>query len=189
MVFAYVVAGYLLGSIPFGLLVARLRGVDLRAVGSGNIGATNVARALGKPTGLAVLALDAIKGFAPTFAAARALGDDAACAAGLAAILGHILPVWLRFRGGKGVATGLGVFAALAPVAAGISVACYAVVVAATRLSSLGSLVGATALLVGMVVTGRTPLVLGLGAAVWLLIVVKHRGNIRRLIRGEETKV
>ena len=189
MVAVLVLAGYLLGSIPFGLLVARLRGVDLRAVGSGNIGATNVARALGRATGIVVLALDALKGFAPTFAAVRLVGADPACLVALAAILGHVFPVWLRFRGGKGVATGLGIFAALAPLAAGAALACYALVVATTRLSSLGSLVGATALLAGMAATGRTPAVLALGGAVWLIIVVKHRANIRRLIRGEESKV
>jgi acyl phosphate:glycerol-3-phosphate acyltransferase len=189
MAVVLVVAGYLLGSIPFGLLVARARGVDLRAVGSGNIGATNVARALGKTWGIVVLALDALKGFAPTFYAARTVGADVACLVALAAILGHVLPVWLRFRGGKGVATGLGVFVALAPVAAAIAVACYAAVVALTRLSSLGSLVGASALLAGMAATGSPPSVLGLGGAVWVIIVVKHRANIRRLIRGEESKV
>jgi glycerol-3-phosphate acyltransferase PlsY len=189
MAVLFVLAGYLLGSIPFGLIVARLRGVDLRAVGSGNIGATNVARALGKVFGVLVLALDALKGFAPTLAAARLLGAEPACLVALAAILGHVFPVWLKFHGGKGVATGLGVFAALAPVAAGISLACYVLVVLLTRISSLGSLVGATALLVGMVATDRPRPVLALGAAVWLIIVVKHRGNIRRLIRGEETKV
>jgi glycerol-3-phosphate acyltransferase PlsY len=189
MVVLLVVAGYLLGAIPFGLLVARLCGVDLRAVGSGNIGATNVARALGRPLGLGVLVLDALKGFAPTFAALRLVGPEPACLVALAAILGHVFPVWLRFRGGKGVATGLGVFAALAPVAAAISVVGYALVVATTRLSSLGSLVGASALLVGMVVTGRAPAVLALGGAVWLIIVVKHRGNIRRLMRGEESRL
>src|SRR5215467_4882779 len=103
-----VVGSYLVGSIPTGLLIARARGIDIRSVGSGNIGATNVARALGKKVGLLVLFLDALKGFLPTFAATRTDFSDAVVAAvGLAAIVGHVLPVWLRFRGGKGVATGL----------------------------------------------------------------------------------
>jgi glycerol-3-phosphate acyltransferase PlsY len=184
-----IAGAYLLGSIPTGLLVARARGVDIRAVGSGNIGATNVARAVGKRLGLLVLVLDALKGFGPTFAASRLLPAEAACAVGLATIVGHVFPVWLRFRGGKGVATGLGVFLALAPLAAAIAVAGYAAVVAATRISSLGSLVGTTLLLGGMVATGRPPPVLVLGGVAWVLIVVKHRGNVRRLIRGEESRV
>src|SRR5262249_23957567 len=112
-----VLAGYLVGTLPTGLLVARARGVDIRTVGSGNIGATNVARALGKKLGGLVLAVDALKGFLPTFLAARAgLAPEIVAAVGLATILGHIFPLWLRFRGGKGVATGLGVFLAVAPV-------------------------------------------------------------------------
>jgi glycerol-3-phosphate acyltransferase PlsY len=184
-----VLGGYLLGSIPTGLLLARTRGVDIRGVGSGNIGATNVARTLGKRLGAVVLAFDALKGYGPTLAALRLLAPEVACAVGLAAILGHVFPVWLRFRGGKGVATGLGVFVALAPLASAIAVVCYVGVVLATRLSSLGSLVATTALLVGMAVTERPPPMLVLGAVVWLLIVIKHRGNIRRLIRGEESRV
>src|SRR5688500_11562142 len=121
---AAVVGSYLAGSIPFGLVVARARGVDIRAVGSKNIGATNVARALGKKLGALVLFLDALKGLLPTLVARHALhlDDNLVALVGLAAILGHVFPVWLRFRGGKGVATALGVFAALTPVAAAASV-------------------------------------------------------------------
>jgi acyl phosphate:glycerol-3-phosphate acyltransferase len=187
---AALIGSYLLGTIPNGLLVARARGIDIRTVGSGNIGATNVARALGKKLGFLVLFLDALKGFVPTFLALRAgLADEIVAGVGLAAILGHVFPIWLRFRGGKGVATGLGVFLALAPVAALISVVSYALIVLVTRISSLGSLVGATALIIGMVVTARPPVVLALAVAAWLIVVIRHRANIVRIIRGKEGKL
>jgi glycerol-3-phosphate acyltransferase PlsY len=106
---------------------------------------------------------------------------------GLFAILGHVFPVWLRFRGGKGVATALGVFAALAPLASAAAVLVYLAVVLATRISSVGSLLGATALLGVMVLGSQPPPVLVLGAAVWLLVVIRHKDNIRRLLRREES--
>jgi len=186
---ALCVAAYLAGSIPFGLLVARAKGIDIRAAGSGNIGATNVARVLGKPLGVLVLALDAAKGFGPTFAALRLGGTRVAALAGILAILGHVFPVWLRFRGGKGVATALGVFVALAPVAAALAFATYAVVYAISRISSLGSLTGGAALLVAMIWRGAAPEVLVLGGAAFALIVWRHRGNIARLLRREERRV
>jgi glycerol-3-phosphate acyltransferase PlsY len=186
-----IVGAYLCGSIPFGLLIARAKGVDIRTVGSGNIGATNVARAVGKPFGILVLILDAGKGFAPVMVAAYALAQppEITAGAGLAAILGHVFPVWLKFRGGKGVATALGVFLALAPVAAAVSFGVYALVYAIFRISSVGSLISATALLVTMFASGRPVPTLILGSAAWLLIIVKHRANIARIWRGEEKKV
>jgi glycerol-3-phosphate acyltransferase PlsY len=185
-----IVLAYLAGSVPTGFLVARARGVDIRAAGSGNIGATNVARTLGRPLGALVLFLDALKGFAPTLgAAALGLSDGAVAASGLATVLGHVFPVWLRFRGGKGVATGLGVFLALAPVAAAAAVVTYAGLLAATRVSSLGSLAAATVLLGAMVATQRPGATLALGVAVWLLIVWRHRDNIARLRRGQEGRL
>jgi acyl phosphate:glycerol-3-phosphate acyltransferase len=186
---AAVLGSYLLGSVPTGLLVARARGVDLRTVGSGNIGATNVARVLGKKLGMLVLILDALKGLVPTVLAGRgALSEALVATVGLAAIVGHIFPVWLRFRGGKGVATGLGVFLAVAPVAAVTAVVAYAVVFALWRISSIGSLVAATVLIAGMFVTHRPAPVIALAVAAWLLIVFRHRGNIARLIRGKEER-
>jgi glycerol-3-phosphate acyltransferase PlsY len=187
---AAVLGSYLVGSIPNGFLIARARGVDIRSVGSGNIGATNVARVLGKKLGLVVLVLDALKGFLPALAATRTgFAHELAAAVGLAAILGHVFPVWLGFRGGKGVATGLGVFVALAPMASLIAVGAYAAVVAVTHISSAGSLVGATTLVVTMLVSGQPPSIVALGAAAWLIIFVRHRGNIVRLIRGKEDRV
>lgn len=184
---AAVLGSYLLGTVPSGLLVARARGIDLRTVGSGNIGATNAARALGKKLGVLVLVLDALKGFVPTVLAARAaLPVEVVAAVGLAAIVGHIFPVWLRFRGGKGVATGMGVFLAVAPVAVAVAVAAYAAVFARWRISSIGSLTAATVLIAAMAVTGRPVPILALGAAAWILIVIRHRENIARLIRDQE---
>ena len=139
------VGAYLVGSIPFGVVVARTRRVDLRAVGSGNIGATNAARALGPALGALVLMGDALKGFGPVLAVRLLLRhsshvDSLAATAGLLCFLGHLFPVWQRFRGGKGVATALGVFLALSPLAALASAVVYGVVYALTRLSSAGSL-------------------------------------------------
>jgi len=182
-------AAYLAGSIPFGLLVARAKGVDIRQAGSGNIGATNVARVLGKPLGVLVLVLDALKGAGPVFVATRLAGTRVGAIAGILAILGHVFPVWLGFRGGKGVATALGVFVALAPVEAAVALAVYAIVYGIWRISSVGSLTAGTALVVTMVARGARPEVQVLGAVAFLLIVWRHRGNLRRIWRGEERKV
>jgi glycerol-3-phosphate acyltransferase PlsY len=186
--------GYLAGSIPFGVLFARARGVDLQQAGSGNIGATNAARVLGKKIGAIVLLCDALKGFGPVFAV-RLLwldatwGPEVIAAVGLLAILGHVLPVWLRFKGGKGVATGFGVFLAIAPLAALAAFVVYATVYAIWRISSIGSLTSATAFVIVVAALGLPRPFLGLAAAAWLVILVKHRDNIRRLLRREEKKI
>jgi glycerol-3-phosphate acyltransferase PlsY len=184
------VGAYLAGSIPFGVLVARLKGVDLRAVGSGNIGATNVARALGKGWAVAVLLGDAAKGFVPLWLGRR-LGFPAAsiALAGLSAIVGHMFSFLLRGRGGKGVATSLGVALALSPLAALVGFGVYIVVFAATRLSSLGSLLGVWTFSLFFVFhdAPAAPLVgLALGGAA--LVTLRHRGNIARLSRGQEKR-
>ena len=184
------VGAYLAGSIPFGVLVARLKGVDLRAVGSGNIGATNVARALGKGWAIAVLLGDAAKGFVPVWLGRR-LGFSATliAIAGLSAIVGHMFTLFLRGRGGKGVATSLGVALALSPTAALLGFGVYVVVFAATRLSSLGSLLGVWTFSLFFVFhdAPAAPLVgLALGGAA--LVTLRHHGNIGRLFRGEEKR-
>lgn len=181
---------YLAGSIPFGVLVARAKGVDLRKVGSGNIGATNVARALGKGWAIAVLLGDAAKGFGPVWLGRR-LGFPAAAIAlaGLSAIVGHMFTLFLRGRGGKGVATSLGVALALSPVAALIGFGVYLLLFAATRLSSLGSLLGVWtfSLFFTFNDTPPAPLIgLALGGAA--LVTLRHRQNIARLVRGEEKR-
>ena len=143
-----VLAGYLAGSIPFGYVVGRLvLGVDVRTVGSGNIGGTNVARAGGRGLGVAVIVLDALKAIVPILVARHFLGAGARAdllvvAVAVAAFVGHLFPVWLGFRGGKGVATALGIFAVLAPWAALAGIAVYVVAYLATRISSVGSLAG-----------------------------------------------
>jgi glycerol-3-phosphate acyltransferase PlsY len=186
---AVLALAYLAGSVPFGLLAGRLAGRDVRAAGSGNIGATNAARVLGKGWGALVLVLDAAKGFLPALLAARTLAPWLAAAAGLLAVLGHVLPVWLRFRGGKGVATGFGVFLALAPWAAGAAGLVYLVVIALTRRSSAGSLAAVTALPLAVWLTRAPPATLALAAVVWLIIVLRHRENLGRLRAGTEGRL
>src|SRR5882724_1590552 len=143
-----ILAAYLLGSIPFALILARRWGAgDLRRSGSGNLGAANVMRASGVTAGVTVAMLDMAKGAASVWLAGRLSADGAApAAAGLAAIVGHIYPVWLRFRGGKGVATACGVFAVLAPFAVALALVVFAAAVAATRYVSVGSILAAVAL-------------------------------------------
>jgi glycerol-3-phosphate acyltransferase PlsY len=179
---------YLIGSVPFGLILTRLAGAgDVRRIGSGNIGATNVLRTGRKGLALATLALDVLKGALPVWLAWRYLGPDMAVVAGLGAVLGHCFPVWLKFKGGKGVATAAGVVLALTPPVAAVAIAVFVLVVLATRYVSLGSMLGAVAAapgawLMGQVQAAELYLVLA------LLIVLKHAGNIRRLAQGSEAK-
>lgn len=192
---ALLVAGaYLLGSIPFGLLLARKRGVDVRQAGSGNIGATNVARTAGKKLGAVVLIFDALKGMA-SMAAVLSLDLMAKTtpylltAVGAAAVLGHCFPVWLRFRGGKGVATSLGVFAILDPLVTGIAAAVWIGLYAAFRVASIGSLSAAALVPVLLWLFGRPPEAIALGASVAFVVIVKHHANIRRLFSRKELRV
>jgi glycerol-3-phosphate acyltransferase PlsY len=186
-----VLSAFLAGAIPFGLLICRLRGVDIRQIGSGNIGATNVARALGKRFAILVLLLDVGKGFGPTLAARLLLppgplAESALAAVMLAAVLGHVFTPFLRFRGGKGVATGLGVFLAISPIAGGAGLVLYLGLYLIFRISSLGSLAGTVAAVIALFLTG-VPRVQGLvGIGIALVIVAKHHENIRRLLRREE---
>jgi glycerol-3-phosphate acyltransferase PlsY len=184
------VAAYLAGSIPFGLVIARAKGVDLRAVGSGNIGATNVARALGKGWAILVLLLDAAKGFVPVALGKRlGLPPEHVALAGLAAIVGHMFTVFLRGRGGKGVATSLGVALALSPLAALCGFGVYVVAYVLLRLSSVGSLLGIWSFPLFATLLGGLPRpYLVLATVVAILVTVRHRENIRRLLRGEEKK-
>jgi glycerol-3-phosphate acyltransferase PlsY len=191
-----VAVGYLAGSIPFGVLLARwFVGVDVRTVGSGNIGATNVARAGGKKLGVAVLVLDAAKAILPVLLAKALLaGREGAelwiVLVALAAFCGHLFPVWLGFKGGKGVATGLGIFLVLSPWAALAGVVTYAVAYGATRVSSVGSLAGTAVCTVGTFVAyGWGSPVSWAGLALAALVVLRHRSNIRRLLRGDEKRV
>lgn len=186
------VLGFLLGSIPSGLWLARARGVDLRAVGSGNIGATNVVRAMGPRWGALVFALDVAKGSVAALVGGRLLGGGVptALAAGAAAILGHVFSPWAGFKGGRGVATSLGVFLSILPVPALLALAVWLALFAITRRVSVGSLGAAIAY--PFLVAWRAPkdgfrtayLVAGILIAV--LVVVRHIPNIRRLLAGTE---
>ena len=190
-------AAYLLGSVPFGYLLVRfVQKEDIRAKGSGNIGATNVARAGSKALGILTLFLDLAKGVVAVLMARHfapgQLGapSNLQVGAAIAAVLGHVFPVWLGFRGGKGVATALGVLLALAPGAALAGVAVFALVVGVTRLVSLASILAAAAMPVfAVLLTGtRSPAYLGGVLFVSLLVISKHHANISRLIHGTEPR-
>lgn len=187
MIALALLASYLAGSVPFGLLVARVAtGKDVRTVGSGNIGATNVARTAGRAAAAITLLLDALKGLLPAAIAARTLAEPwAPAACGVAAVIGHCYPLWLRFRGGKGVATGFGVALALAPLSAACGAAVWVLLYKLLRISSVGSLAGvATALLVAAATAPRRSIA-GL-AAIAAIVLVRHRANLGRLLRREE---
>jgi glycerol-3-phosphate acyltransferase PlsY len=188
-----VLAGsYLLGSIPFSYLVARAFGVgDVRKVGSGNVGATNVMRSAGKTAGVLAFLLDASKGGAATFLVGRL--DPAEpltpALAAIAAVLGHVFPLWLRFHGGKGVATGAGAFLPLAPAAAGLSMAVFVVSLAVFRYVSVSSIAAASSLPILAALFGA-PRPVWLAAALCAgLIILKHRGNLERLRAGTESRL
>lgn len=202
---------YLLGSIPFGYLIVRTtQGADIRETGSGGTGATNVSRQAGKSAGTLTLILDALKGAVAVLVAKTLLGLPIASeslgplqqanywwvtVAAVAVIVGHMFPVWLRFRGGKGVATGVGVFLALAPLAVALAAILFVLIVWKTRYVSLGSMVAAAAIPIFVLVQNAfirpvgpfVPVVTAstIGAA---LIILAHRGNIGRLIEGSESK-
>ncbi len=185
---ALTVASYLLGSISFGLIFAKHRGVDLRSIGSGNIGATNVGRALGKRTGQMVLLLDMLKGFVPVALAqwVLELGWPWITAIGLAAAIGHVFPIWYGFQGGKGAATSGGVLLAALPPIGAATLLTFVLVKKWTRLASVGSLSAATlGAVLTLAIDGRQwPVLLATG--LWFLVVVRHWENIIRLLGGEE---
>lgn len=186
---ALTLGSYLLGSVSPGLLLAKRRGVDLRASGSGNVGATNVRRVLGRNAGRMVLGLDVAKGALPSLAARAALGPDhpSAAAAGMAAALGHCFPIWHGFRGGKGAATAAGTLLVLAPPAGVGAVATYILLKKLTGRASVGSIGGA---LVGAIVTrtllGPSSPRTRMAGALLVLVLARHHDNLRRLLRGEE---
>jgi glycerol-3-phosphate acyltransferase PlsY len=187
-VLAALLGGYLLGSIPFGLLLTRAAGLgDIRDVGSGNIGATNVLRTGRKGIAAATLLLDAAKGVAAVLLAAR-FGDVAALAAGAGAVLGHVFPVWLGFRGGKGVATTYGVMIAACWPAAVVALMVWAAVAALSRYSSLAALVSMASLpALAWMFSG--PVLSMVAAALALLVIVRHNANIVRLWQGTEPRI
>ena len=184
---------YLLGSIPFGYILVRIfRKEDIRTTGSGNIGATNVARSGAKGLGLLTLLLDCAKGFAAVMLAKHfAPGNlDLPILAAVASILGHVFPVWLGFRGGKGVASALGVYLALSWPSALAALAIFLVVVLLTRYVSLASIIGAIVLPVVFLKLSTTHSAIAIGSVIFLslLVIVKHHANISRLLQGKESK-
>lgn len=190
---------YLIGSIPTGYLMARAKGVDIRSVGSGNIGATNVFRILGKGPGIVVLLIDALKGFFPArFLPALILpnvaGPDSryqylAIVAGFFAIIGHNYTCWLRFKGGKGVATSAGVLIAWVPMAFLIALGSWLVVLGVSRYVSLASILAAVVLPLAVWGTGEPGLMIGVAAVISALAIYKHRANIQRLRAGTENRI
>ena len=181
--------GYLLGSIPFGLLFTRAAGLgDVRQIGSGNIGATNVLRTGRKGIAAATLVFDAAKGAAAVLIADHYFGQGAAILAGLGAFLGHVFPVWLKFKGGKGVATYLGVLLGIVWQAAAVFVVVWLVVAAATRISSLAAIVATIAAPIAVYEWGSREFA-AVAALMSVIILMKHRANIRRLMAGEEPRI
>ena len=188
---AVVLFGYLIGSLPTGLIVIRLvKGLDIRSVGSGNIGATNVYRVAGLPTALLVLAVDMVKGALPVFLA-RTWGRPEAVVvlAGIAAIVGHNWSMFLRFGGGKGIATSFGVLLALSPTTAAIAASIWTVVAIVTRYSSLASLLAVATVPLVMWQRAEPAAHLSFGALALVFAVYKHKANIARLLRGQELKI
>ena len=191
--------GYLLGSIPTGYLVAKARGIDIRTVGSKNMGATNVFRTLGKGPGIFVLFVDALKGYAASAWMADGLlrlcnqaNPDPQAShiiAGIAAVLGHNYTCWLQFKGGKGIATTAGVFLALAPAAVGIAIAIWIVAFVATRYVSIASILAALALPVAVWFTKDNLALRIIALILGALAVYKHKANIQRLLNGTENRI
>lgn len=186
-----ILLGYGLGSLPLGHWLARwIRGVDLRVSGSGNVGATNAYRTAGLLTGLAVMVLDIAKGAGSVLLAARVAGGGAApVAAGVAAVLGHAFPVWLNFRGGKGVATAAGAFSIVAPLATLIAISGFTIIVWATRYVSLGSVIATASLpALAWITDASVSVIVGCLLAA-SLIIARHRANLKRLHAGTERRL
>jgi glycerol-3-phosphate acyltransferase PlsY len=181
---------YLLGSVPFSYIVARRKGIDVRRVGSGNVGATNVMRNVSVAAGIIAFILDAAKG-AVAVLLARLVEPSGPLPtlAGVLAVLGHMYPVWLRFRGGKGVATGAGAFLPLAPMATVGALTVFALALAVTRYVSLSSILGTATLAVLAFLGGSPPVVARAAAGMAVLITWKHRANLQRIARGTENRL
>lgn len=181
--------GYLLGSIPFGLLLTRMAGLgDVRSIGSGNIGATNVLRTGNKKLAAATLLLDAFKGTVAVLIAGHFLGNEAGILAGFAAFIGHIFPVWIGFKGGKGVATYIGVLLGLYPAMAGLFALIWIAFAFITRYSSLSALVATLVIPVALWILGAEKIAVAM-AVMTIIAWWKHKANISRLIAGTESKI
>ena len=183
------ILSYLLGSIATGYILGLCAGVDVRKTGSGNIGATNVARAIGKGHGAATLLADTAKGFIPVYVALHlGLAQSAMAIIGAAAFLGHLYPIFLKFHGGKGVATALGVLLAVAPLVTAILMVVFAFVMMLSRIVSLSSMVAALAAPISLSLLAYPATYIVLGTFLAAMIIVRHRGNIKRLLAGTEPR-
>jgi glycerol-3-phosphate acyltransferase PlsY len=182
--------GYFVGSVPFAYLLARRRGIDLRDAGSGNVGASNVLRTTGVRAALLALILDALKGVVAVLMAQRlGTGPATPVAAGLASVIGHIYPVWLRFRGGKGVATAAGVFGVISPGALAVACMVFLCGVWITRFVSVGSMAAAVTLAI-VTTIADAPVVVSAGAAIAAAVIIhRHRANLGRLMAGTERRI
>ena len=194
--FSWIFGAYLIGAIPFGFLIGKMRGIDVRTVGSRNIGATNVFRTVGRKWGLLAFFCDVMKGFVPTLLASSSVPHPSLpLCVGIATVIGHMLTPYMKFRGGKGVATAFGMLIALLPATVGIAFAIFALTFACSNYISLGSCVAATSLAVMVWIpfldhAGYRDLPLSiLVTLIAAFIVWKHRSNIGRLMRGEENKI
>lgn len=185
-----IIASYFIGAIPSGVVLAMaFSGKDIRQEGSGNIGATNVTRVLGKKLGALTLAGDLLKGFLPVCIGSYLVSSlNVVCLMGCAAFLGHLFPVYLKFKGGKGVATALGVFLYLSPIVILVEIIVFVFVVGIWRYVSLGSLIAAASMPLLLVIIGSPKPVVLLSMAFALLIFIKHKANIQRLLNGTENK-
>ena len=186
------ILAYLFGAIPFGLLVARLKGVDIRSQGSGNIGATNVLRVIGKGWGIFTLVLDALKGFVPAFffPVLGKVDPEWGVLFGLVAILGHAFPVYLKFKGGKGVATSAGMLLGVAPLAVGIGIGVWIVCLVIWRYVSLASIAASATIAVAVwIVEDKGPVVSMALTVLGGMVILLHRGNIKRLLNGTESRM
>lgn len=194
-----VLAAYVLGSTPSGFIAGKVRGVDVRTMGSGNIGATNVFRVLGRTAGIAVLAADALKGFVAArflpllalhlFAGSNATRENLALAAGVGVILGHNYTCWLHFKGGKGISTSAGVVMAWAPEACLTAIVLWIVVLAISRYASVASIAAALILPPAVWFWNGSPMMVYVMIALSLLAIYKHRTNIQRLLNGTENRI
>lgn len=188
---AWIAVAYFAGAVPFGFLIGRMRGVDVRTVGSKNIGATNVYRTVGKKWGLLAFLCDFLKGFVPTLLAAKCsgCGADLPVAVGLACVIGHTLTVFMKFKGGKGVATAFGMMMALIPWLALGALALFVLTVWLSHYISLGSCLAAAALGMAVWFSGGAMSLKIVVSLIALFVIVKHKSNIRRLMDGCENKI
>ncbi|MFZ5644168.1 MAG: glycerol-3-phosphate 1-O-acyltransferase PlsY [Bacillota bacterium] len=189
MIYISLIASYLIGSIPFGFILARIKGVDIRRHGSGNIGATNVWRTIGPLPGTIVLLLDAMKGVVPVYLGRQAGVEGVELLAGMAALLGHAFPVYLGFKGGKIIATGAGVMLALAPPVLLIALIVFIITVLISRYVSLGSICAALSVPIFLAIFNYSWMYISFGAFISMFAVFKHVPNIKRLLAGTESKI